>query len=298
MTITRKFFSYAAPSLALVAISVVAACSDNGVTPTGAGGQTAGASGANVGGSSTGGQAVAGSSSSGTGGGGVAGSSTSGAAGGGSGGGGSSGASGSAGAGGGGGGGAGGAAGGGGGAAGGGAGGNAQGGVGGTHSGPTTNMGAYVRTGWTAVYTCTGTCPPKNSVDMNDVEPNAFDGNNGTRWSTGVYQDKMQASFPLYFTVDMKQINSISKLTFYAGGDPYDAPGEMDVLVSNDGMNFTTALSAYKTKAPSMGGTETVMLPQGTVGQFIKLKGTMTIHQIDPKLADRYWAIGEMNVYP
>ena len=185
-----------------------------------------------------------------------------------------------------------------GGAAGAGAGGMGQGGVGGTHSGPTTAMGAFVRTGWTATYTCTGTCPPKNSVDMNDVEPNAFDGNNGTRWSTGVYQDKLQTVFPLYFTVDMKQINSISKMTFYAGGDPYDAPGEMDVLVSNDGTNFTTVLSNYKTKAPSMGGTETVMLPQGTVGQFIKLKATMTIHQIDPKLGDRYWAIGEMNVYP
>lgn len=177
-------------------------------------------------------------------------------------------------------------------------GGSAQGGVGGTHTGPTTDMGAYVRTAWTAVYTCTGTCPTKNQVDMKDVEPNAFDGSNGTRWSTGVYQDKMQASFPIYFTVDMKQINSISKMTFYAGGDPYDAPGEMDVLVSSDGTNYTTVLSAYKPTAPAKGGTETIMLPQGTLGQFIQLKATKTIHQVSPNLGDRYWAIGEMNVYP
>jgi F5/8 type C domain len=176
-------------------------------------------------------------------------------------------------------------------------GGSGQGGVGGTHMGPVTG-GVYVRTSWTAVYTCTGTCPTKGPSDMNDTEPKAFDGMANTRWSTGVYQDKMMGVFPLYFTVDMKQINSISKMTFNAGGDPFDAPGEMDVLVSNDGTNFTPVLTAYKTMAPSKGMTETVMLPAGTVGQFIKLKGTKTIHQVDASLGDRYWAIGEMNVYP
>jgi len=179
-----------------------------------------------------------------------------------------------------------------------GSGGSSQGGVGGTHMGPIAATGEYVRTGWTAVYTCTGTCPAKGPQDMNDSEPRAFDGMANTRWSTGVYQDKMMGVFPLYFTVDMKQVNSISKMTFNAGGDPFDAPGEMDVLVSNDGTNFTTVLSAYKTMAPSQGKTETVMLPAGTVGQFIKLKGTKTIHQVDASLGDRYWAIGEMNVYP
>jgi len=94
------------------------------------------------------------------------------------------------------------------------------------------------------------------------------------------------------------QINSISKLTFYAGGDPYDAPGEMDILVSSDGATYATALSAYKPSAPSKGGTETIMLPAGTVRQFIKLKATQTIKQVSAQLADRYWAIGEMNVYP
>ena len=294
MNTNRKFLSYVAPTLAVVAFPLVIACSDNGATPSGAGGQPAGSSGAPASGASSGGQATAGSAASGASAGAMSG--ASGAPGAGSSSGGASGASGAAGAGGGSG--AGGGTGGTGGTGGEATGGSAQGGVGGTHNGPTTAMGAYLRTGWTAVYTCTGTCPPKSSVDMKDTEPNAFDGNNGTRWSTGVYQDKMQDVFPLFFTVDMKQVNSISKMTFYAGGDPYDAPGEMDVLVSNDGTNFTTVLSAYKTKAPAMGGTETVMLPQGTVAQFIKLKGTMTIHQIDSTLGDRYWAIGEMNVYP
>jgi hypothetical protein len=295
MNTTCKFISYTAPMLALAGFSMVA-CSDNGQVPAAMGGQANGASGAPTSGTSSGGQTAAGTTSGGVSTGGMAGTSTSAASGAGSGGGGS-GSGGSAGsAAGGGGGGAGGSGGMGG--AGGSNGGSGQGGVGGTHMGPVTGMGAYVRTGWTAVYTCTGTCPTKGPNDMNDSEPNAFDGMANTRWSTGVYQDKMMAVFPLYFTVDMKQINSISKMTFNAGGDPFDAPGEMDVLVSNDGTNFTPVLTAYKTMAPSKGMTETVMLPAGTVGQFIKLKGTKTIHQVDSSLNDRYWAIGEMNVYP
>ena len=58
------------------------------------------------------------------------------------------------------------------------------------HDGPTMSGGAYVRTGWTAVYKCTGTCPAAaKSQDLVDVDTGrAFDGNTGTRWSTGNYR--------------------------------------------------------------------------------------------------------------
>jgi hypothetical protein len=297
MTAYRRLISFVAPTLVVAILSPLAACSDNAAKPVASGGQ-AGFSGTATSGSSTGGQSSAGAASGGMTTMGMAGTSASGSASGGRGGSGGaelaggSGAGGSAGSGAGNGGASG---------SGGSGGGTAQGGVGGTHTGPTTNMGAYVRTGWTAIYTCTGTCPDTMPQDTQDKDTaRAFDGNMGTRWSTGQFQQStaLMSVFPLAFTVDMKQINSISKMTFYAGGDPYDAPGEMDVLVSSDGATFTTALSAYQPSAPSKGGTETIMLPPGTACQFIKLKATKTIKQVSSQLADRYWAIGEMNVYP
>jgi len=169
------------------------------------------------------------------------------------------------------------------------------------HDGPTMNGGAYVRTGWTATYTCTGTCPNTMSQDTQDKDTTrAFDGNMSTRWSTGQYQQSavLMPVFPLFFTVDMKEVKVVSKMTFYAGGDPYDAPGQMDVLLSLDGTTYTTVLPGYLPTAPSKGGTETVMLPQATPARFIQLKATKTIKQVNAQLGDRYWAIGEMNVYP
>jgi hypothetical protein len=168
--------------------------------------------------------------------------------------------------------------------------------------GATMTGGAFVRTAWTAVYTCTGTCPPQGPNDKADADTKrAFDGNRGTRWSTGVYQQDstLMSKFPLYFTVDMKEVVNISRITLDCGTqDTYDAPGQMDVLVSNDGTNYTTAVSAHKPVSPSNGMTDTIMLPAGTVGRYIQLKATMTIKQVNSSLGDRYWAIGEMNVYP
>ena len=40
---------------------------------------------------------------------------------------------------------------------------------------PVANNGSYVRTGWTATYTCTGTCLAGNGNAPNDMPPNAFD---------------------------------------------------------------------------------------------------------------------------
>ena len=168
--------------------------------------------------------------------------------------------------------------------------------------GATMTGGAFVRTAWTAVYTCTGTCPAQGSADTADADTKrAFDGNRGTRWSTGQYQQSavLMPRFPLYFTVDMKQVVNVSRITLDAGTqDTYDAPGQMDVLVSLDGTTYTTAVSAHRPVSPTNGMTDTIMLPAGTVARYIQLKATMTIKQVNNALGDRYWAIGEMNVYP
>jgi hypothetical protein len=116
-----------------------------------------------------------------------------------------------------------------------------------------------------------------------------------------VYQQDttLMSKFPLYFTVDMKAVMNVSKLTMNPGNqDMYDAPGEMDILTSIDGTTFTTVVAAHRPTSPSTGGTDTVMFPQQTACRYIQLKGTKTIKQVNSSLGDRYWAIGEMNVYP
>jgi hypothetical protein len=167
---------------------------------------------------------------------------------------------------------------------------------------PTMDGGAFIRSSWTATYTCTGTCPMQDTADTKDADTKrAFDGDRGTRWSTGQYQQSamLMPRFPLYFTVDMKEVVNIARITLDAGTqDTFDAPGQMDVLVSDDGTNYTTVVSAHKPVSPSNGMTDTIMLPAGTVARYIQLKATMTIQQVNKNLGDRFWAIGEMNVFP
>ena len=92
--------------------------------------------------------------------------------------------------------------------------------------GSTNDAGQYVRAGWTAVampdhVPANMTNPPSNE---SLASSNAFDGMNGTRWGTGVFQDTL--TFPLYFTVDMKQVLNIGRITLYAGSqDTGDYPG-------------------------------------------------------------------------
>jgi hypothetical protein len=166
--------------------------------------------------------------------------------------------------------------------------------------------GSYARTGWTAEYTCTGgDCPAKNQVDMGDVATNAFDGNYQTRWSTGVYQSALakQMRFPLLFTVDMKKATLVSKVTTHPGcKDFFDAPGTIEVQVSTDGTNFTTVTDmAHTPKVPPNNdpcppndtsvATDTITFPT-TCARYVRLKGTQRT------TSDRYWAIGEMKIFP
>jgi hypothetical protein len=167
--------------------------------------------------------------------------------------------------------------------------------------GAVMSNGAYVRTAWTATYTCTGTCPAQDSADTVDADTKrAFDGTLATRWSTGQYQQSsaLMSKFPLYFTVDMHETVNISRINMDPGNqDHYDAPGQMDVLVSLDGTNYTTIVSAHKPMTPSNGMPDDITFTR-TPARYIQLKATMTIKQVNNALGDRFWAIGEMNVYP
>lgn len=167
------------------------------------------------------------------------------------------------------------------------------------------NDGSYVRTGWTAVYACTGgDCPAKGQADVNDNDVKAFDGNYSTRWSTGVYQSKLdqQGRFPLTFTVDMKKTAMVSKLSTHPGcQDIYDAPGTIAVAVSTDGTTWTNVTPTPHTpgnpkneQCPPQANavaTDVITFP-AACARYVRLTGTK--RTID----DRYWAIGEMTISP
>ena len=111
-----------------------------------------------------------------------------------------------------------------------------------------------MRTGWTAV--AMPDHVPANMTNPPSTESlatgNAFDGMNNTRWGTGVFQDTL--TFPLYFTVNMQNVMTISRITLYAGSqDTGDYPVQMDILVSTDGVSFTPAVTAHRPQPPTNG---------------------------------------------
>jgi len=175
-----------------------------------------------------------------------------------------------------------------------------------------TASGAYIRTSWTATYTCTVTCLPGNGDSPNDMPALAFDGNFQTRWSTDRnQQDFWNANprqFPLFFTVDMKQVVNVSKVTMHPScRDIFDAPGKLDVLVSLDGTTFTPAATNHSPAIPPNGeacppnansvATDTITFPT-TPARFIQIKATQSLVNAHPTSGDKYWAIGEFNAFP
>ncbi len=180
------------------------------------------------------------------------------------------------------------------------------------HDAAVGTNGAYVRTGWTGAYTCTGTCLAGNGNAPNDMPPNAFDNSFQTRWSTNRFQQDFwnanPRQFPLYFTVDMKQVVNVSKVTMHPGcADIFDAPGQLDVLTSVDGTTFTPVATNHKPAVPPNGeacpptanavATDTVTFTT-TATRFIQIKATQSLVNAHPGSADRYWAIGDFNAFP
>jgi hypothetical protein len=180
------------------------------------------------------------------------------------------------------------------------------------HDGAVAANGSYARTGWTGAYTCTGTCLAGNGDSPNDAPPLAFDGDYQSRWSTNrLQQDFVNAvptQFPLYFTVDLKQVMNVSRVTMHPScRDIFDAPGQLDVLLSVDGTNFTTVVMNHRPAVPTAGevcppaanavATDSITFTRAPA-RFIRLKATQSVVQAHPGSGDRYWAIGEFFAYP
>jgi len=180
------------------------------------------------------------------------------------------------------------------------------------HDGSVGDAGAYVHSGWTATYTCTGACPAPMTVDQGDVTGNAFDGTTTTRWSTGQFQSTLNQMnrFPLYFTVDMGQVMNVSKITMHPGcKDSFDSTATVEIFLATDGTSIATAVFAAAAgpvhqvptitagcaninSAPTAAnGLDTITFAQAPA-RFIRIKGTQRTS------SDRYWAIGELNVFP
>jgi len=163
------------------------------------------------------------------------------------------------------------------------------------HDAALTDAGAFSRTGWTAVampdMVPVGQRNPPSNESL--AASNAFDGQNNTRWGTGIFQQNL--TFPLMFTVDMKEVVSVGRITLYSGSqDINDFPTQMDVLVSVDGTTFMTAVMAHRPAPPTTGanaGIDSITITPAVTAQFIRLVATQPHSGF-------WWAIGEMNVYP
>ncbi|HWZ87720.1 MAG TPA: malectin domain-containing carbohydrate-binding protein [Polyangiaceae bacterium] len=128
---------------------------------------------------------------------------------------------------------------------------------------------ALSRTGWSAVASQTG---------GGDVPGNALDGNTATRWSTGTAMTN-----GMYYQVDMKNAQSFDEISLTAGGAS-DYPRGYQVFVSNDGVNFGSAIAS----GTGAGVLVTVKFPAQNA-RFIKVVQTGT--------ATSWWSISEFNVY-
>jgi hypothetical protein len=165
------------------------------------------------------------------------------------------------------------------------------------HDAATTDAGALVRTGWTAMAMPDAVAVAQRNPPSSEslATTNPFDGMNGTRWATGVFQSTL--TFPLLFTVDMKQPTTVSRITLYAGDqDINDYPGRLDVAVSLDGNAYTTVVTGHQPMPPANGanrGIDSITIPAGTVARLIRLTATQARTG-----GNFWWAIGEMNVYP
>jgi hypothetical protein len=171
-----------------------------------------------------------------------------------------------------------------------------------------------VRTAWTAAYTCTnGACPPYDTADVGDIPTRAFDGMLATRWSTGVFQAALDGAnptkFPLYFTIDMGQVMNVSTITMHPGcQDSFDSPSTVEIFLSVQGTSLANAVfgaaagpvhtvlfalntctgNAVPTPA---NGLDTITFAQAPA-RFIRIKAA---RRVTP---DKFWAIGELNVFP
>src|SRR5258708_2252337 len=128
------------------------------------------------------------------------------------------------------------------------------------------------RTGWTASASSTGSGSSVN---------NALDGNQGTRWTSGITQATGQ-----WFEVDMGSTQSVGTILFDAGpSSATDYPRGYQLQVSTDNTNWTTVSPGY------FGNTRTIALalPSSQNVRYFRIIQTGT--------SSSWWSIAELVVY-
>ena len=105
----------------------------------------------------------------------------------------------------------------------------------------------------------------------------AYDGKRGTRWNIG----RRQAGGE-WFQIDMGTSKLLQAIEIDSGDEGEDYPGALDVMVSNDGTNWTKSMAMEFT-------TRQYTLPlNGTYARYVKLVLT--------KPRQRFWSICEMKI--
>jgi hypothetical protein len=123
-----------------------------------------------------------------------------------------------------------------------------------------------------SIWTATATSNAATAV-------NALDGNLATRWDTQAAQTNGQS-----ITVDMKSPQTFSQITLDAGSSTNDYPRGYQVFISNDGVNFGTAIAT----GSGTGRLITITFSQRTA-QFVRIVQTGT--------SASWWSLHELNVY-
>ena len=126
------------------------------------------------------------------------------------------------------------------------------------------------RTGWVASASASG----------GGSAANAIDGSGSTRWSPGAYQANGQ-----WFQVDLGSVGTFSQIVLDAGGSPSDYPRGYRVHVSNDGLNWGSAVA---TDSGSSAVTTINFAPQ--TARYVRVTQTGSS-------SSYYWSIYEFNVY-
>jgi hypothetical protein len=139
----------------------------------------------------------------------------------------------------------------------------------------TNSLQAYVipgtlnRTIWVA----------SSSTSGSDSPGNALDGNLTTRWSTGTSQVNGQ-----WFQVDLGAVNVFNKIVLNAVNSANDYPRGYQVIVSNDGINWSSSV-ATGVGSPSI--TTITFVTQAA--RYIRITQTGS--------AGNFWSIDEFNVF-
>ena len=107
----------------------------------------------------------------------------------------------------------------------------------------------------------------------------AIDANSETRWSTGA----MQAS-GMYFQIDLGSVEDIDSIVLDSGPEATDYPRGYEVLVSDDGVNFSRTIAS----GTPAGRTTTINFP-AVATRYLRIVQTGSD-------VSRWWSIYEINV--